>query len=52
MTQGVGDLDLSVAYALKQAAAALRTAMDIGLRPLGLSLRRSASGSSRKGKND
>jgi DNA-binding MarR family transcriptional regulator len=38
MTQGVGDLELSVGYALKQAAAALRTAMDAGLRPLGLSV--------------
>ena len=38
MTQGVGDLELSVGYALKQAAAALRTAMDIGLRPLGLTV--------------
>ncbi|GAA0508708.1 MarR family transcriptional regulator [Paractinoplanes deccanensis] len=38
MTQGVGDLDLSVGYALKQAAVALRTAMDAGLRPLGLSV--------------
>lgn len=38
MTQGVGDLDFSVGYALKQAAAALRTAMDVGLRPLGLSV--------------
>jgi DNA-binding MarR family transcriptional regulator len=38
MTQGVGDLDLSVGYALKQAAVALRTAMDTGLRPLGLSV--------------
>ncbi|WP_052720640.1 MULTISPECIES: MarR family transcriptional regulator [Actinoplanes] len=38
MTSGVGDLDLSVGYALKQAAAALRTAMDAELRPLGLSV--------------
>lgn len=38
MTQGVGDLNRSVGYALKQAAAALRTAMDAGLRPLGLSV--------------
>jgi DNA-binding MarR family transcriptional regulator len=38
MAQGVGDLDLSVGYALKQAAAALRTAMDAGLRPQGLSV--------------
>ena len=38
MTQGVGDLDRSVGYALKQAAAALRAAMDAGLRPLDLSV--------------
>jgi DNA-binding MarR family transcriptional regulator len=38
MTQGVGDLERSVGYALKQAAAALRAAMDAGLRPLGLSV--------------
>ncbi|MFI0793804.1 MarR family winged helix-turn-helix transcriptional regulator [Micromonospora rubida] len=38
MAQGVGSLELSVGYALKQAAAALRTAMDVGLRPLGLSV--------------
>ncbi|WP_249998156.1 MarR family winged helix-turn-helix transcriptional regulator [Actinoplanes sp. M2I2] len=38
MTQEVGDLNFSVGYALKQAAAALRTAMDAGLRPLGLSV--------------
>ena len=38
MTQEVGDLDLSIGYTLKQAAAALRTAMDAGLRPLGLSV--------------
>ncbi|KOV90120.1 MarR family winged helix-turn-helix transcriptional regulator [Nocardia sp. NRRL S-836] len=38
MTQRVGDLGLSVGYALKQAAAALRTAMDAELRPLGLSV--------------
>lgn len=38
MAPGVGDLELSVGYALKQAAAALRTAMDAGLRPLGLSV--------------
>ncbi|WP_229072025.1 MarR family winged helix-turn-helix transcriptional regulator [Actinoplanes sp. DH11] len=38
MVQEVGDLNLSVGYALKQAAAALRTAMDAGLRPLGLSV--------------
>ena len=34
----VGDLDQSVGYALKQAAAALRTAMDVALRPLGLTV--------------
>ena len=38
MAQGVGDLELTVGYALKQAAAALRAAMDVGLRPLGLSV--------------
>lgn len=40
MSQGetVGDLDRSVGYALKQAAAALRTAMDSALRPLGLTV--------------
>lgn len=38
MTQGVGDLDLSVGYALKQAATALRVAMEAGLRPLGLTV--------------
>ena len=38
MTQEVGDLGESVGYTLKQAAAALRTAMDAGLRPLGLSV--------------
>ena len=38
MERGVGDLDLSVAYALKQAATALRTALDAGLRRLGLSV--------------
>jgi DNA-binding MarR family transcriptional regulator len=38
MAQGVGDLDFSVGYALKQAAAALRAAMDAGLRPLGLTV--------------
>jgi DNA-binding MarR family transcriptional regulator len=38
MTQEAVDLDLSVGYALKQAAAALRTAMDAALRPLGLSV--------------
>lgn len=34
----VGDLDQSVGYALKQAAVALRSAMDIALRPLGLTV--------------
>ncbi|MCA2218811.1 MarR family winged helix-turn-helix transcriptional regulator [Jidongwangia harbinensis] len=38
MTQGVGDLDRSVGYTLKQAAAALRAAMDAELRPLGLTV--------------
>ncbi|MFC4146729.1 MarR family winged helix-turn-helix transcriptional regulator [Micromonospora mangrovi] len=38
MEQGVGDLDRSIGYALKQAATALRAAMDTGLRPLGLSV--------------
>lgn len=40
MSQGetVGDLDRSVGYALKQAAAALRTAMEGALRPLGLTV--------------
>jgi DNA-binding MarR family transcriptional regulator len=38
MSQGVGRLDLSVGYTLKQAAAALRTVMDAGLRPLGLTV--------------
>jgi DNA-binding MarR family transcriptional regulator len=38
MTQGVGDLDFSVGYALKHAATALRAAMDAGLRPLSLSV--------------
>jgi DNA-binding MarR family transcriptional regulator len=38
MEQGVGDLELSVGYALKQAATALRTAMDSELRPLGLTV--------------
>ena len=38
MAQGIGELELSVGYALKQAAAALRTAMDAGLRPLGLTV--------------
>jgi DNA-binding MarR family transcriptional regulator len=38
MAQGVGDLRLSVGYTLKQAAAALRTAMDAALRPLGLTV--------------
>lgn len=34
----VGDLGQSVGYALKQAAAALRTAMDVALRPLDLTV--------------
>ncbi len=34
----VGDLDLSVGYALKRAAAALRLAMDAALRPLDLTV--------------
>jgi DNA-binding MarR family transcriptional regulator len=38
MTQGVGDLGQSVGYTLKQAAAALRAAMDADLRPLGLTV--------------
>lgn len=40
MSQGetVGDLGRSVGYALKQAAAALRTAMDAALRPLDLTV--------------
>jgi DNA-binding MarR family transcriptional regulator len=38
MTQGVGDLGQSVGYTLKQAAAALRAAMDAELRPLGLTV--------------
>jgi len=38
MTQEVGDLDFSVGYALKRATAALRAAMDAGLRPLGISV--------------
>ncbi|XVU21394.1 MarR family winged helix-turn-helix transcriptional regulator [Actinoplanes sp. CA-054009] len=38
MTQGVGDLNRSVGYALKQAASALRTAMEAALRPLGLTV--------------
>ena len=38
MAQEEVDLDLSVGYALKQAAAALRGAMDAALRPLGLSV--------------
>ncbi|NKY86173.1 MarR family winged helix-turn-helix transcriptional regulator [Nocardia veterana] len=38
MTQEQVDLDSSVGYALKQAAAALRGAMDSALRPLGLSV--------------
>src|ERR1700709_1988250 len=35
---GVGDLEQSVGYVLKQAAAALRTAMDQALRPMGLTV--------------
>ncbi|XVV16776.1 MarR family winged helix-turn-helix transcriptional regulator [Actinoplanes sp. CA-131856] len=38
MTQGVGDLDRSVGYALKLAASALRAAMEAALRPLGLTV--------------
>lgn len=38
MTQGVGDLNFSIGYILKQAATALRTAMDAGLRPLSLTV--------------
>jgi DNA-binding MarR family transcriptional regulator len=38
MTQERVDLDSSVGYVLKQAAAALRTAMDAALRPLGLNV--------------
>lgn len=38
MGQGVGDLERSVGYTLKQAATALRTAMDAELRPLGLTV--------------
>jgi DNA-binding MarR family transcriptional regulator len=38
MAQEVGDLNLSVGYALKRATVALRTAMDAGLRPLGLTV--------------
>ncbi|SNY67186.1 MarR family winged helix-turn-helix transcriptional regulator [Paractinoplanes atraurantiacus] len=38
MTQGVGDLDRSVGYALKQAAMALRVAMEAALRPLALTV--------------
>lgn len=40
MSQGetVGDLGQSVGYALKQAASALRTAMDAALRPLDLTV--------------
>lgn len=38
MTQARVDLDSSIGYVLKQAAAALRTAMDGALRPLGLSV--------------
>jgi len=38
MSQEKVDLDSSVGYVLKQAAAALRGAMDTALRPLGLSV--------------
>ncbi|WP_036504080.1 MarR family winged helix-turn-helix transcriptional regulator [Nocardia aobensis] len=38
MSQEQVDLDSSVGYVLKQAAAALRGAMDTALRPLGLSV--------------
>ncbi|MEV5648727.1 MarR family transcriptional regulator [Nocardia sp. NPDC052254] len=38
MSQGVGDVDLSVGYVLKQAASALRTRMDAALRPLELTV--------------
>lgn len=38
MTHGVGDLDRSIGYAIKQAATALRAAMDDALRPLGLTV--------------
>ena len=40
MSQGetVGDLDHAVGYVLKQAAAALRTAMDASLRPMDLTV--------------
>jgi len=38
MTQARVELDSSVGYALKQAAAALRSSMDEALRPLGLSV--------------
>ncbi|WP_149205177.1 MarR family winged helix-turn-helix transcriptional regulator [Actinotalea subterranea] len=40
MSQGemVGDLDHAVGYVLKQAAAALRTAMDAALRPMDLTV--------------
>jgi len=36
--EAVGDLDEAVGYVLKQAAAALRAAMDAALRPLGLTV--------------
>lgn len=36
--QQVGDLGVSVGYALKQASTALRSAMDAALRPLGLTV--------------
>lgn len=35
---GVGDLEESVGYLLKQAATALRSAMEVALRPLGLTV--------------
>ncbi len=38
MTQGVGDLELSIGYALKQTTVALRAAMEAALRPLGLTV--------------
>ena len=36
--EGVGDLGASVGYLLKQAATALRSAMEVALRPLGLTV--------------
>jgi DNA-binding MarR family transcriptional regulator len=38
MMQGVGDLDRSIGYALKQATVALRAAMEAALHPLGLTV--------------